>query len=614
VLRLVLPSWSLRRALAVSAALHLAAAALLWLLAPTRVTQTALVDIELAPPPPLPEALPAERAEPVPPPPEPGRDPEPDPDSSPPSQPEGGGLDAGVDAAPDARPDAAPDARPDAAPDARPDAGVDAGAEGGSAAQPDGGSDAGPDLAIDAGIDAATELASNPGDAGAGGDATAPVAVARSAGEPGDGTGSASPAIGDAGTEPAPVAGAAGPSAASDAGSDAAPIASGPSAVASSGSAATAPLDTAALAAALAAGPDIAGPAESRGRANPPGAPAPGPPPSAGRGAPGVPGTSDQPAVEGAPTTAGTAANLLAYFPDGHVTTALIRFDRLRGTEWATQTERLLRPLPDYQWLFGARGADLVDQFDSLAISTPRPRDAVATTLVARTPLSRRALRELLGRTSPVAWSAATGGLLGRRSGAPPGDQRVFLSPFAGWFVLAQPGDLGALTGAARGDPDAALATGALPPWIAGIRAIEAETGDPRGPAVVVTLASRGKRLALPGGALALGISSLPTPVRVSLAGELVAQGWLVRGNLRFASEADAIEFVATVQQVQRRIAGSRPIQIVIGAAIAHAVGNLAFARAGARVSYATSLSIADARALLAAAAAQLDQYFGRAP
>jgi hypothetical protein len=40
----------------------------------------------------------------------------------------------------------------------------------------------------------------------------------------------------------------------------------------------------------------------------------------------------------------------------------------------------------------------------------------------------------------------------------------------------------------------------------------------------------------------------------------------------------------------------------------------LALARAGARVSYATSISIADARAILAATAQQIDHYFGRLP
>ena len=95
---------------------------------------------------------------------------------------------------------------------------------------------------------------------------------------------------------------------------------------------------------------------------------------------------------------------------------------------------------------------------------------------------------------------------------------------------------------------------------------------------------------------------------------ELVKQGWLVRGNMRFASDADAAELIASVQQFQQRIADSRAIQLVVGKPIARVIANLAFARAGPRVSYATSISIADARAILAATAQQLDQYFGRVP
>jgi hypothetical protein len=307
--------------------------------------------------------------------------------------------------------------------------------------------------------------------------------------------------------------------------------------------------------------------------------------------------------------------NLLAYFPEGHVVTALIRFDRLRGTEWSAQTERLLRPMPDYQVLFGARDAELTDKLETLVISTPRPRDAAATTLVARTSLARAALRGFLGKTAPVTWSAAKGGLLGKRTGKPfPGDQRVFLSPFKGWFLLAQPGDLGALTGAAKGNLDAVEATAKLPPWLAGIRKIEAETGEARGPALVVTLGLGGKRIDLAGNDFGLDIPSVPTPDRVSLAMELVKQGWLVRGNMRFASDADAAELIASVQRLQQRVADSHAIQLVVGKPIAHVIANLAFARTGPRVSYATSISIADARAILAAAAQQLDQYFGRVP
>jgi hypothetical protein len=190
----------------------------------------------------------------------------------------------------------------------------------------------------------------------------------------------------------------------------------------------------------------------------------------------------------------------------------------------------------------------------------------------------------------------------------------VLVSPFQGWFVLAQPGDLGGLTAAAKGNPDRAVATAPLPPWLAQIRTIEAETGDPRGPAAVVTLGLHAQRLSLASYEVALGIASLPTPDRVSMALELVAQGWLVRGNLRFASEADALELIAAVQKVQQRIADSTMLQLAIGKRIARVVASLAFARNGVRVSYATSISIADARSFLAAAAQQLDAYFTRGP
>ncbi|HEX3473729.1 MAG TPA: hypothetical protein VHT91_01745, partial [Kofleriaceae bacterium] len=495
---------------------------------------------------------------------------EPEPASTTPheAEPAGATIDAGVDAAIDARPDAA---RPDAA---RPDAARDAG--------------------LDAPLDA-------PGDAGV--DAGGPEAIAVAAGEadaaPGDAGAEVTADRGDAGAEVAATDDAA-RSAAPDAG--AAEVALGEpagSAGSAAGSAATAgaagsntgsaaPIDTAALAQALAA---------------------------AGSGAPGVPGVGDEVAVDGAPTTAGTAANLLSYFPDGHVFTALIRFDRLRGTEWAAQTERLLRPMPDYQLLFGAHDADITGKLETLAISTPQPRDAAATTLVARTELSRPALRDALGQGSAVTWSTARGGLLGRRTGKRfARDERVFLSPFPGWFLLAQPGDLGGLTAPARGKLDTVVATGALPPWLAGIRGIEREAGDTRGPALVVTAALGGTRLQLGAYAIGVGVSSIPLPDRISLASELVPQGWLVRGNLRFATDADAGEFVASIQQVQHSVIARRAIELLAGRPIARVIAALAFARNGPRVSYATSMSIADARAILAATAQQLDDYFRAAP
>jgi hypothetical protein len=346
---------------------------------------------------------------------------------------------------------------------------------------------------------------------------------------------------------------------------------------------------------------------------------------SAGSGAPGglalasgsgtgSAGAEDQPAVDGAPTTAGTAANLLAYLPAGHILTVLVRFDRLRGTEWATAAEGLFRPMPDYQALFGARTANLSDKIDTLVISTPRPRDATATTLVVHTALARPALRTLLDQPgSPIAWSTVKGGVLGHRGGRAvlPGDTRMILSPFRGWFVLAQPSDLGGLLAPATGNLDKLEASGKLPPWLARVREIEAESGATRGPALVLTMATPTLRYKLPD--VGLGVTTLPGPERVSLAMEAVKQGWLLRGNIVFRSEADAGEFVQAITDAQQRVADSHLLSAVLrrGHAL-NAVTGLSLTRTGARVSYATSLSIADARAVMIAAAANLDDYFGR--
>ncbi len=100
-----------------------------------------------------------------------------------------------------------------------------------------------------------------------------------------------------------------------------------------------------------------------------------------------------------------------------------------------------------------------------------------------------------------------------------------------------------------------------------------------------------------------LGVSSLAVPQRLSLAMELVQQGWLVRGNVSFASEADAAEFAASLATAQHRLVVIDQLSHVL--ANNHVLGliqNLSLSRTGARVSYATSISIADGRAVLAAA------------
>ncbi|HWU87896.1 MAG TPA: hypothetical protein VN253_11505, partial [Kofleriaceae bacterium] len=377
----MIQSASIRRALAWSMLGH-AVVALVgwWALDPAPRAEVEVVDIEVAPPPPKAEALPAEQAKP----PEQlaGRANE-DEAPEPPPKPEG---DYAVDAAIDAPPP--PDAAIDAAiPPPAVDAAIDAGAD----------ADAG--AAMVAMVDAG---AAGAGAAG-GGDA-AKIALV----DPWAPTEPQSPRTGS---------GSAGAGSGSGSGEE---VAAGAASGSGSGS---------------------------------------------GSGSAAIAGMTTEPAVEGAPTTAGTAANLLTYFPNGHTTTALIRFDRLRGTEWAVPTERLLRPMPDYRVLFGASDAKVADKLDTIIISTPQPSNAIATTLVARTKLGRAALRGFLAAGSPVTWSASKGGLLGKRGGKIfPQDRRVFLSPFRGWFLLAQPGDIAGLMAAAPGDLDAVEATARLPP------------------------------------------------------------------------------------------------------------------------------------------------------
>lgn len=326
-------------------------------------------------------------------------------------------------------------------------------------------------------------------------------------------------------------------------------------------------------------------------------------------------GATNEPSVGGAPTTAGTAANLLAYFPPGHTVTAMIRFDRLRGTEWAAHAERLLRPMPDYHVLFGPREAKIYEKLDTLVISTPSPRDATATTLVGHTKLARGALRDFLGATTPIRWSTAVGGLLGKRSRAFPGDKRLFLSPFDGWFLLGQPSDLGGLTAPAAGNVDTIQATGKLPLWLSGIRKIESESGDPRGPALVLTMGLDGGKVSTGPFEAPLGIKEVQLPERISLAMELVKQGWLLRGNIRFKDAAAATAFVGQIQTVQSRVAGASAVySAILGKEAVRVITNFQFARTGPRVSYTTSISISDTRALMAVAAQYLDTYYKAAP
>jgi hypothetical protein len=317
----------------------------------------------------------------------------------------------------------------------------------------------------------------------------------------------------------------------------------------------------------------------------------------------------------GGAVSAGTAADLLGYFPSGHVVSVLLRLDRVRGTEWSAAAEKVLAPMPDYRALVGDREIQVADQFETLVVSSYDPRRVDATTLVARTAMAPPDLRRFLDQPdAPVAWSVAQGGMLGRRGESPrvfPGDKRVFLSPAPGWLVLAQPADLGGLTAAGAGELDTARAApGALPPWLERVQTIEAEAGAEDGPAVVVTVGSKGRRVRLP--ELGLGVSSVPAPERGTLALTVDKRGFLVRGNLRFTSTEAAAEFVASATSVRSKVLELRVYSALLRKAkVYNALKGLSLAQNGTRVSYATSISIADARALMAYAATVVADWYG---
>jgi hypothetical protein len=314
----------------------------------------------------------------------------------------------------------------------------------------------------------------------------------------------------------------------------------------------------------------------------------------------------------------GTQADLIAYFPKGFVVAAMLRFDRIRGTRWQRPTERLFTPMPDHRTIIGDRDLHIGDLFDTFVIASPEPTDATRTTLVARVAITRPKLRDLVDEPeTPVAWSIATGGLYGKRgSGArvAKDDPRQYLSPFVGWIVLARPDDLRGLlspvpASSAGGDLDSAVARVKLPAWLERMKGIEAESGTPTGPALIVTVGGTAKRYDVPD--VGLGVTSVPAPKRITVALEALDNGFIVRGNLRFATDAEAQEFVDAATSVRQRVLDSTMHRkIAERSKLLNAIDGLSFDRRGSGVSYATSLSVADALGLLEVAGQTLDKYF----
>ena len=317
----------------------------------------------------------------------------------------------------------------------------------------------------------------------------------------------------------------------------------------------------------------------------------------------------------------GASADLRTYAPENDKIAVLLRYDRLRGTPWAALADAIVAPMPDYRSIVGHRKVSLADMFQSLLISSRNPTNPIATNLIARTHLRPAEVRRFLDHPAqPVTWQPARGGMLGTRVDSElklERDRRVYLMPLPGLIVLTAPKHLGVLVepgaaaGSSRGDAEGGRAADDdLPGWLSRARSVENEAGVDSDVIAVVTVGGlRRAEMAVP------EFGSVPTPVRFSLALEMAKVGFYVRGTLAFATPELAQQFEQQVNHGRRQMMGNRFTQLMLRNLHAfHALERLTLRRRGQLVTYATSISNADAKAGMKLAADWTRRFFETPP
>ena len=342
---------------------------------------------------------------------------------------------------------------------------------------------------------------------------------------------------------------------------------------------------------------------------------------SAGRGDAGprdagtaVASSSDAGANVG-PKVVGVGVDLAALTPPKDHLAVVIRFDRMRGTEWAERTEAILAPMPDYRLIIGERKIPIARSFDLLMISTSNPRDVTATNLATRTAMGPEATRKFLEHKDlPIAWSPVQGGALGKLGRSPfvaPDDPRVYLTPLPSWVLLVDPKHVGKLATPRPGSLDLTPGDDSLPVWVQKLPKVAAMTGTTPsfegGPAVAVS--ARG----LPAFIDVPLVARLPAPRHFTVGLWMHQNGLIARGTMQFASDKKAATFVTRASAAQKSLLGSKLKMLALQRFNGfYAVKNLSFRRVGSRVSYATSVSTADGIAMTKAAAAQATSWYSR--
>jgi hypothetical protein len=110
---------------------------------------------------------------------------------------------------------------------------------------------------------------------------------------------------------------------------------------------------------------------------------------------------------------------------------------------------------------------------------------------------------------------------------------------------------------------------------------------------------------------LPIGDATLPGPDRATITLEIDPQGFLVRGNVRFADDSAAATAADTIARVRLELLSDRWAKIGLGrAGMLNALEGLSIVRTGRRLAFATSISTADARVLLSLVANLVTNYF----
>ena len=188
-----------------------------------------------------------------------------------------------------------------------------------------------------------------------------------------------------------------------------------------------------------------------------------------------------------------------------------------------------------------------------------------------------------------------------------PRDTRVYLKPNSDTVVLGTVAALGSAKAPRVGALDEVVAPENLPAWVSKIEELAQATAAKDAPWAIAHITKIPSVVQIPRSV------SVPGPERVSLYLESEERGFVLRGKAQFSSEARARMFSTGITKAQSDAMGSILTSTLLRQLQAYnAVKGLKLKQAGSTVTFATSLSVADMRAIFSVAADWARRFFGR--